>query len=43
MKMRILDRYIAQHIIASTATVLVVLLSIFTFFALIDELEQVGQ
>ena len=41
--MRILDNYIARHVITSTATVLVVLLAIFVFFMLIDELEQVGR
>ncbi|MGR8947566.1 MAG: LPS export ABC transporter permease LptG [Gammaproteobacteria bacterium] len=41
--MRILDNYIARHVIASSATVLLVLLAIFTFFMLIDELEQVGR
>ena len=41
--MRILDNYIARHIISSSATVLLVLLAIFTFFLLIDELEQVGR
>ena len=41
--LRILDNYIARHIITSSATVLVVLLAIFTFFSLIDELEQVGR
>ena len=41
--MRILDNYIARHIISSSATVLLVLVAIFTFFLLIDELEQVGR
>ena len=41
--LRIIDNYIARHIIASSATVLLVLLAIFTFFSLIDELEQVGR
>ncbi|MEM7467504.1 MAG: LPS export ABC transporter permease LptG [Pseudomonadota bacterium] len=41
--MRILDTYIARHIITSSTTVLLVLLAIFTFFMLIDELEQVGR
>ena len=41
--MRILDNYIARHIISSSATVLLVLLAIFTFFLLIDEFDQVGR
>ena len=41
--MRTIDRYIASNVIASTMTVLVALLAIFTFFALIDELEEVGR
>ena len=41
--MRTIDRYIASNVIASTMTVLVALLAIFTFFALIDELEEIGR
>ena len=41
--MRIIDRYIASNVIGSTLTVLLALLSIFTFFAFIDELEGVGR
>lgn len=41
--MKTLDRYIADNIIASTVTVLLALLAIFTFFALVDELEEVGR
>lgn len=41
--MRTIDRYIATNVVASTVTVLIALLGIFTFFALIDELEEVGR
>lgn len=41
--MRIINRYIATNVVASTVTVLLALLGIFTFFALIDELEEVGR
>jgi len=41
--MRTIDRYVATNIIASTLTVLLTLLAIFTFFALVDELEEVGR
>ena len=41
--MRLIDRYVASNVIASTLTVLLTLLAIFTFFALIDELEDVGR
>ncbi len=40
--MKILDRYIGWTIISTTLTVLVVLVGIFTFFAFIDQLEDVG-
>ncbi len=41
--MKILDRYIGWTILAATLTVLVVLVAIFTFFAFIDQLEDVGR
>lgn len=41
--MRTIDRYVAANVIGSTVTVLLALLAIFTFFALIDELEDVGR
>ena len=41
--MRTIDRYIASNIIASILTVLLALLAIFIFFAVIDELEEVGR
>lgn len=41
--MKILDRYIGWNIIAATATVLLVLVSIFTFFAFIDQLDDLGR
>ena len=41
--MKILDRYIAWTIISSTVTVLIVLVGIFSFFAFIDQLEDVGR
>jgi len=40
---KILDRYIGWNIISATVTVLVVLVAIFTFFAFIDQLEDVGR
>jgi lipopolysaccharide export system permease protein len=40
---KILDRYIGWNIVAATATVLLVLVSIFTFFAFIDQLEDLGR
>ena len=43
MRMKIVDRYIGQNVIASTVTVLIVLLAIFTFFAFMDELEDIGR
>lgn len=41
--MRTIDRYIANNVIASTLTVLLALLAIFSFFAVIDELEEIGR
>ncbi|MGH8595039.1 MAG: LPS export ABC transporter permease LptG, partial [Gammaproteobacteria bacterium] len=41
--MKILDRYIGWTILSATVTVLVVLVAIFTFFAFIDQLEDVGR
>ncbi len=41
--MRILDRYIGWTIIYATVTVLIVLVGIFTFFAFIEQLEDVGR
>ena len=41
--MKILDRYIGWTTIASTATVLVVLLAVFTFFSFLDQLEDLGR
>lgn len=41
--MRTIDRYVARNIIASTGSVLLTLLAIFSFFALIDALEDVGR
>ncbi|MEQ8232071.1 MAG: LPS export ABC transporter permease LptG [Gammaproteobacteria bacterium] len=41
--MRIFDRYVGRTVIGATLTVLVVLLAIFTFFAFIDELEDLGR
>lgn len=41
--MRILDRYIARNITVHTAIVLLVLLALFTFFAFMDELRDVGK
>ena len=42
-RMKIIDRYIGQTVISATLTVLVVLLAIFSFFSLIDELEGLGR
>jgi lipopolysaccharide export system permease protein len=42
-RMKILDRYIGWTIITATLTVLVVLVGIFTFFAFIEQLEDVGR
>lgn len=41
--MKIVDRYIGRNVVGATLTVLVVLLSIFTFFAFIEELEDIGR
>ena len=41
--MKILDRYIGWTIITATLTVLAVLVGIFTFFAFIEQLEDVGR
>jgi lipopolysaccharide export system permease protein len=41
--MKILDRYIGWTIISATVTVLVALVAIFSFFAFIDQLEDVGR
>jgi lipopolysaccharide export system permease protein len=41
--MRLLDRYIARNVIVMTLTVMFVLLAIFSFFAFIDELEEIGR
>lgn len=41
--MRILDRYIAFTVAVHTSIVLVVLLSLFAFFALMDELGDIGK
>lgn len=41
--MNILDRYIGWNIISATLTVLAVLVAVFTFFAFIDQLEDVGR
>lgn len=41
--MKTVDRYIGQNVIASTVTVLIVLLAIFSFFKFIDELEEIGR
>ncbi|MEM7542758.1 MAG: LPS export ABC transporter permease LptG [Pseudomonadota bacterium] len=40
--MRLIDQYFSRTVISSTATVLFVLLGVFSFFEFIDELEQVG-
>jgi len=42
-RMRIFDRYVGRTVIGATLTVLVVLLAIFSFFAFIDELEDLGR
>jgi len=42
-RMKILDRYIGWTIITATLTVLAVLVGIFTFFAFIEEIEDVGR
>jgi lipopolysaccharide export system permease protein len=39
---KIFNRYLGVTVISATATVLVVLLALFTFFSFIDELEKVG-
>jgi len=41
--MRILDRYIGRTVIASSLTMLLVLVGIFAFFQFLDELENIGQ
>ena len=41
--MKIIDRYIGRTVVGATATVLVVLLAIFSFFGFVDELQDVGQ
>ncbi len=41
--MRILDRYIARAVVASSLLVLAVLMAMFTFFTLVEELDDVGQ
>lgn len=41
--MKILDRYIGWSIISATVTVLLVLVAIFSFFAFIEQLEDVGR
>lgn len=41
--MKLLDRYVARAVIGSTALVLTVLLALFGFFALLDELDDVGE
>ena len=41
--MKTVDRYIGQHVVGATLTVLLVLLAIFSFFAFIDELEDIGR
>ncbi|MBI2799941.1 MAG: LPS export ABC transporter permease LptG [Gammaproteobacteria bacterium] len=41
--MKILDRYIGWTIISATITVLIVLVAVFTFFAFIEQLEEVGR
>jgi lipopolysaccharide export system permease protein len=42
-RMKILDRYIGWTVITATLTVLVVLVGIFTFFAFIEQLDDVGR
>lgn len=41
--MKILDRYIGWTIISATITVVIVLVAVFTFFAFIEQLEDVGR
>ena len=41
--MRIIDGYIARTVVANTLLVLAVLMAMFTFFAVIDELGDVGR
>ncbi|OGT64393.1 MAG: LPS export ABC transporter permease LptG [Gammaproteobacteria bacterium RIFCSPLOWO2_02_47_7] len=41
--MKILDRYIAVTLLQTTAIALIVLLSLFTFLSLIDQLEETGR
>jgi lipopolysaccharide export system permease protein len=41
--MRILDRYIAGRLVKGYGTVMLFLLSMFSFLALIQELDQVGK
>lgn len=41
--MKIVDRYIARNVVGATLTVLLVLLGVFTFFAFIEELEDIGR
>ncbi len=41
--MKILNRYIARHILASTVLVLVVLLGIYMFMDFIAELDDLGE
>ena len=43
MRLKTIDRYIASQVLASTITVLLALLAIFTFFSIVDELEDVGR
>lgn len=40
--MRTTRRYLAKEIYRSSAVVLIALLGLFTFFALIEELDKVG-
>ena len=40
--MRILDRYIARHIVMGIMLVMGLLLSLFTVFSFMDELSRVG-
>jgi len=41
--MKILDRYIGWNIVSSTLTVLFVLVALFSIFAFIDQLEDIGR
>lgn len=43
MSMRILDRYIGRSVALSTALVMGVLLTLFTFFAFMDEVGSIGK